>query len=93
MSDIILSCFKQLCLKPKYKGEWCTSDQWAEVLFIKYKSALTPVLNGNRLDGKDLDKALWKDRVIKENLLNYSLGTNASGIICHDYWPSVTVNG
>jgi hypothetical protein len=93
MLDIVLGCFKQLCLKPKYKGEWRTSDQWAEVLLIEFKNTLTPILNGNKLEGKDLDKALRKDKVIKENLLNYAAGTNATGIICREYRPSVELNG
>jgi hypothetical protein len=64
MIEVILGCFKQLCLRPKYKGEWRTNEQWAEILIIEFKNALTPIINGNRLDGKDLDKALQKDKII-----------------------------
>jgi len=37
MIEVILGCFKQLCLRPKYKGEWRTNEQWAEKLIIDLK--------------------------------------------------------
>jgi len=38
----------------------------------KYCALNLKILNGKKLLGKDLDKALWKDKVIKENLPNYA---------------------
>lgn len=43
MLEALLACFKQLALKPNYKWEWDTNDQWTEVLLMEFHSAVTPV--------------------------------------------------
>ena len=89
----VSACFSKLALNTKYHGQWRTSDQWTSLLWAFYQDVLSPVLGEKELNGKMLDAALRKDKLIKSNLRNYGLGTNATGIICPDYKPCTILNG
>jgi len=45
------------------------------------------------MDGKLLDASLKKGKVFKINLHNYNQGTNAVGIMCRKYKPTIVING
>ena len=62
-------------------------------MWAYYQDQLSPLLGDHEFNGKILDAALCKDKIIKSNLRNYSEGTNATGIMCHDYKPWLTLNG
>ncbi len=47
MLEFILACFKQLALKPKYKGRRRTNDQWTEVLLTEFHIVLLQLLKEN----------------------------------------------
>ncbi len=47
---------------------------------------LSPIFENNEdINGKLLDAAIEKDKIIKNNLRNYNEGTNTVGIMYHDY--------
>jgi hypothetical protein len=57
-----------------------------------YWDVLSPFFNEEDLDGKTLDMALHKDKIIKSNLSNYAVGTNVTGIKCHFYSLCLIIN-
>jgi len=61
------------------------SEQWLDILVVKYCSVLAPILN--ELNGKVLDNALKSDQVVKAKLLDYAEGTNSIGIMHRSYNP------
>ena len=66
-SLLIVASFCQLALKPRFQWQWRMSEQWLDILVVKYSSVLAPILN--ELNGKVLDSALKSDKVVKANLL------------------------
>ena len=90
---VVSACFSKLASNAKYHAQWRTSDQWTSLLWAYYQDQLSPLLGDHEFNGKILDAALRKDKIIKSNLRNYSEGTNATGIMCHDYKPRLTLNG
>jgi hypothetical protein len=90
---VVSACFSKLALNKKYHGQWRTSDQWASLLWSYYQDVLSPILGEEELNGKVLDAALQKDKLIKSNLKNYVAGTNATGIMSQDYKPRTILNG
>jgi hypothetical protein len=86
-------CFSKLAGKSKYQGKWRTNDQWSALLWAYYQDVLSPSIKQNDMDGKTLDVALHKNKLIKANLKNYVKGTNGTGIMCHSFIPRTTLNG
>ncbi len=77
-----------------YQEQWRTNEQWASIVWAHYQDMMSPILEENEeIDGKLLDTCLKKDKAIKNNLQNYSVGTNSIGIMSRDYKPTVTING
>ena len=91
--QVVSACFSKLALSKKYQEQWRTNEQWASLLWAHYQDVISPILGEDELSGKLLDAALKKDKVIKNNLQNYNVGTNAIGIMCHDFKPTITLNG
>jgi len=58
-----------------------------------YQDTFSPYFKDEALDGKCLDAALRKDKIIKANLSNYAVGTNATGIMCRFHSPRTIING
>ena len=91
--QVVSSCFSKLALSKKYHEQRRTNEQWACLVWAHYQDVISPILGEDELSGKLLDAALKKDKVIKNNLQNYNVGTNAIGIMRHDYNLSVILNG
>ena len=90
---VVSACFSKLAANAKYHAQWRMSDQWTSLLWAYYQDQLSPLLGHNEFSGKILDAALRKDKIIKSNLRNYSEESNATGIMCRDYKPRLTLNG
>jgi hypothetical protein len=65
---VVSACFSKLALNKKYHGQWQTSDQWTSLLWAYYQDVLSPILGEEELNGKVIDAALRKDKLIKSNL-------------------------
>ena len=91
--NAISVCFSKLAGKSKYHGKWKTNDQWSTLLRAYYQDVLSPSIKQNDMDGKTLDVALRKNKLIKAYLNNYVKGTNGTGIVCHSFKPRTTLNG
>jgi hypothetical protein len=90
---VVSLCFSKLAGKVAYQKKWRTNDQWCTLLWAYYQEVLSNLIDQHQLDGKLLDAALRKDKIIKSNLSNYVEGTNATDIMCRSYKPRVTING
>ena len=92
--QVVSSCFSQLAALKTYQSQWRTNEQWATIVWSRFQDILSPLLEDNEeMDGKLLDSSLKKDKVIKNNLNNYNQGTNAIGIMCREYKPTIVLNG
>ena len=89
----VSDCFRKLATQKTHQNQWRTNEQWARLVMSYYQDILIPFFNDEVLDGKCLDAALRKDKVIKANLTNYAVGTNATGIMCRFYSPRTIING
>jgi hypothetical protein len=81
--------FLKLATQKTYQNQWRTNDQWARPVWSYYRDVLSPFFSIEELDGKSIHAALQKDKLIKSNLSNYTLGTNATVIMCY----RVVING
>lgn len=92
--QVVSACFSKLASFKSYHNQWRTNEQWASLVWAHFQDVLSPILDDNEeLNGKLLDAAIKKDKVIKNNLQNYKEGTNAIGIMSRDYKPIITING
>jgi len=92
--QVVSSCFSQVAALKTYQNQWRTNEQWANIVWSRYQDILSPLLDTNEeMDGKLLDTSLKKDKVMKNNLNNYNVGTNAVGIMCREYKPTMVING
>ena len=83
----------ETCLPKTHQKQWRTNEQWARQVWSYYQDILSPDFNNEDLDGKCIDAALRKNKLIKANLTNYTVGTNATGIMCRFYSPRTIING
>ena len=88
----VSDCFTKLANQKTYQCQWRTNDQWARLVWSFYRDVLSPYFIKEDLDGKTLDMALRKDKLIKINLSNYTVGTNATGIMCRFFSPRLIIN-
>jgi hypothetical protein len=85
-------CFTKLAYQKTYQCQWRMNHQWARLVWSFYRDVLSPYFIKEDLDGKTLDMALRKDKLIKINLSNYTIGTNATGIMCRFFSPRLIIN-
>jgi hypothetical protein len=92
--QVVSSCFLQVATLKMYQSPRRTNEKWANVIWSRYQDLISPLLdNDEEMDGKLLDASLKKDKVFKINLHNYNQGTNAVGIMCHEYKLAIVING
>jgi len=89
----VSDCFMKLASQKTHQNQWRTNEQWARLVWSYYQDILSPDFNNEELDGKCIDAALQKNKLIKANLTNYTVGTNATGIMCRFYSPRTIING
>jgi hypothetical protein len=77
----------KLASQKTHQNQWRTNEQWARLVWSYYQDILSPDFNNEDLDGKCIDAALRKNKLITANLTNYTVGTNATGIMCRFYSP------
>jgi len=88
----VSDCFMKLASQKTYQNHWRTNEQWARLVWSYYQDILSPDFNNEELDGKCIDAALQKNKLIKANLTNYTVGTNGTGIMCRFYRPQTIID-
>ena len=89
----VSDCIMKIAMQKTHQNQWRTNEQWARLVWSYYQDILSPYFNDEELDGKCIDAAIWKDKLIKANLTNYTVGTNATGIMCRFYSSCTIING
>ncbi len=63
---MVSACFSKLASFKSYHNQWRTNEQWASLVRAHFQDVLSPILEDNEeLNGKLLDAAIKKDKVIK----------------------------